>query len=113
MKKSRATRRSFLKAVGAGATALPFYRLLENSVLAQAGQPLPLRFCGIYHPHGIAAEYFASLNGRFSGLGSDTETTFNLTYTTAARSACCSRSTTPPRTARASRARSCRSRGST
>jgi hypothetical protein len=51
-------------------------------VLAQAGQPLPLRFCGIYHPHGIAAEYFASLNGRFSGLGSDTETNFNLTYTT-------------------------------
>ena len=81
MKKRNATRRSFLKAVGAGATALPFYRLLENSVLAQAGQPLPLRFCGIYHPHGIAAEYFASLNGRFSGLGSDTETTFNITYT--------------------------------
>ena len=52
MKKRNATRRSFLKAVGVGATALPFYRLLENSVLAQAGQPLPLRFCGIYHPHG-------------------------------------------------------------
>jgi len=82
VKKRNATRRSFLKAVGAGATALPFYRLLENSVLAQAGQPLPLRFCGIYHPHGIAAEFFASLNGRFSGLGSDTETTFNITYTT-------------------------------
>jgi hypothetical protein len=81
VKKRNATRRSFLKAVGAGATALPFYRLLENSVLAQSGQPLPLRFCGIYHPHGIAAEYFASLNGRFSGLGSDTETNFNLTYT--------------------------------
>ena len=77
----RATRRSFLKAVGAGATALPFYRLLENSVMAQAGAPLPLRFCGIYHPHGISMEYFAMLNGRFSGLGNDTETTFNLTYT--------------------------------
>ena len=69
------------KAVGAGATALPFYRLLENSVAQAAGEPVPLRFCGIYHPHGIAAEYFAMLNGRFSGLGSDTETTFNLTYT--------------------------------
>jgi uncharacterized protein DUF1552 len=79
--KRNATRRSFLKAVGAGATALPFYRLLENSVLAQAGQPLPLRFCGIYHPHGISMEYFAMLNGRFSGLGNDTETNFNLTYT--------------------------------
>ena len=51
-------------------------------MLAQAqGLPLPLRFCGIYHPHGIAAEYFAMLNGRFSGMGSDTETNFNLTYT--------------------------------
>jgi hypothetical protein len=76
-----ATRRSFLKAVGGAATALPFYRLLENSVLAQAGQPLPLRFCGVYHPHGISMEYFAMLNGRFSGLGNDTETNFNLTYT--------------------------------
>ena len=78
--KRSATRRSFLKAVGAGATALPFYRLLENSVLAQAGQPLPLRFCGIYHPHGISMEYFAMLDGRFS-LAKDTETAFNLTYT--------------------------------
>jgi len=79
--KRSATRRSFLKAVGAGATALPFYRLLENSVAQAAGDPLPLRFCGIYHPHGIAAEYFAMLDGRFSGLGSDSETAFNLTYT--------------------------------
>ena len=78
--KRSATRRSFLKAVGASATALPFYRLLENSVLAQAGQPLPLRFCGIYHPHGISMEYFAMLDGRFS-LAKDTETAFNLTYT--------------------------------
>ncbi len=82
MKKPRsATRRSFLKAVGVGATALPFYRLLENSVAEAAGEPVPLRFCGIYHPHGIAAEYFAMLNGRFSGLTNDTETSFNLTYT--------------------------------
>ena len=76
----RATRRSFLKAVGAGATALPFYRLLENSVMAQTSAPQPLRFCGIYHPHGISMEYFAMLNGRFSGLANDTETNFNITY---------------------------------
>ena len=81
MKKRSATRRSFLKAVGASAASLPFYRLLENSAAQAAGDPAPLRFCGIYHPHGISAEYFAMLNGRFSGLGSDTETTFNLTYT--------------------------------
>jgi hypothetical protein len=79
--KRRATRRSFLRAVGAGAASLPFYRLLENSVAQAQGLPNPLRFCGIYHPHGIAAEYFAMLNGRFSGMGNDTETTFNLTYT--------------------------------
>jgi hypothetical protein len=80
VKKRSATRRSFLKAVGASATALPFYRLLENSVAQAAGDPVPLRFCGIYHPHGIAAEYFAMLDGRFSGLGTDTESTFNITY---------------------------------
>jgi hypothetical protein len=79
--KRSATRRSFLKAVGAVATALPFYRLLENSVAQAAGDPVPLRFCGIYHPHGVAAEYFAMLNGRFSGLTNDTETSFNITYT--------------------------------
>jgi hypothetical protein len=79
-KRRAATRRSFLRAVGAGATALPFYRLLENSVAQAQGLPNPLRFCGIYHPHGVAAEYFAMLNGRFSGMGNDTETSFNLTY---------------------------------
>jgi len=75
------SRRSFLKAVGASATALPFYRLLENAYAQSTGAPVPLRFCGIYHPHGIAAEYFAMLDGRFSGLGTDSETNFNLTYT--------------------------------
>src|SRR6185503_16877084 len=29
----------------------------------------------------ISMEYFAMLNGRFSSLGSDTETNFNITYT--------------------------------
>ena len=67
-------------AVGAGAAALPFYRLLEDSVAQAAGETLPLRFIGVYHPHGIAAEYFAMLNGTFSGL-EDTETDFDLTYT--------------------------------
>ena len=38
------TRRSFLRAVGAGAAALPFYRLLEDSVAQAAGETLPLRF---------------------------------------------------------------------
>jgi hypothetical protein len=70
-----------LKAVGAGAAALPFYKMLEDSVAKAAGATLPLRFIGAYHPHGISAEYFAMLDGRFSGLGSDTETNFNIAYT--------------------------------
>jgi Protein of unknown function (DUF1552) len=67
------TRRSFLRAVGAGATALPFYGLLEDSVARAAGETIPLRFAGIYHPHGVAAELFVMQSG-------DTETNFNLTY---------------------------------
>ena len=35
--KRRATRRSFLRAVGAGAASLPFYRLLEDSVARAQG----------------------------------------------------------------------------
>jgi hypothetical protein len=71
--KRSATRRSFLKAVGAGAAALPFYRLLEDSVARAQGEPLPLRFVTLYHPHGIAGEYFAM-------QPSDTETNFNISY---------------------------------
>ncbi len=67
------TRRSFLRAVGAGATALPFYGLLEDSVAQAAGETLPLRFAGIYHPHGVAAELFVMQSG-------DTESNFSLTY---------------------------------
>ena len=68
-----ATRRSFLKAVGAAGAALPFYQLLEDSVARAQGEPQPLRFVTLYHPHGIAAEYFAMQPG-------DTETNFNLGY---------------------------------
>jgi hypothetical protein len=57
--KRSSTRRSFLRAVGAGAVALPFYRLLEDHFAKAYGETLPLRFIGVYHPHGIAAEYFA------------------------------------------------------
>jgi hypothetical protein len=70
----KATRRSFLRAVGAGAATLPFYRMLEDSVAKAAGATLPLRFVTIYHPHGISAELWAMQSG-------DTETSFNITYT--------------------------------
>lgn len=83
-----AARRSFLRAVGAAATVLPFYRLLEDSFAHAAGETLPLKFITISHPHGIASEYFsartpASPDIMVEGLslrGSDTETSFDIGY---------------------------------
>jgi len=67
------TRRSFLRAVGAGFAALPFMRLLEDSVAQAQGEVLPLKFVTIYHPHGISAEYWAMRAG-------ETETAFDIAY---------------------------------
>ena len=67
------TRRAFLRAMGAGMAALPFSRLLENSVAQAAGETLPLKFITIYHPHGLSAEYWAMKAG-------DTETNFDFSY---------------------------------
>jgi hypothetical protein len=66
-------RRAFLRAVGAGFAALPFYRLVENSYAQSVGGELPLKFIGVYHPHGLCAEYWAM-------RASDTETSFDITY---------------------------------
>ncbi|HEY3594131.1 MAG TPA: DUF1552 domain-containing protein [Polyangiaceae bacterium] len=66
------SRRSFLRAVGAGAAALPFFKLLEHSAVDVQAGTLPLKFIGLYHPHGSAAELWRpQLNG----------TDFNITYT--------------------------------
>ena len=67
------TRRAFLRAMGAGMAALPFSRLLENSVAQAAGETLPLKFITIYHPHGLSAEYWAMKS-------TDTETAFDFSY---------------------------------
>ncbi|MFT3922317.1 MAG: DUF1552 domain-containing protein [Myxococcales bacterium] len=68
-----ASRRSFLKALGASAVLLPFYKLLENNfVLAQTGQ-LPLKFVGFGFFHGTAQRFWARQPG-------DTSTSFSLTY---------------------------------
>ncbi|HVY29564.1 MAG TPA: DUF1552 domain-containing protein [Polyangiaceae bacterium] len=83
-----AARRSFLRAVGVAATALPFYQLLEDSFAHAAGETLPLKFLTISHPHGIASEYFgmrtpSSPDIAVEGLslkGSDTETSFDIAY---------------------------------
>ena len=94
MKKRSASRRSFLRAVGAGAVALPFYRLLEDHFAKAYGETLPLRFIGVYHPHGIAGELFAlQYAGNFPGGapsgvtdtvstsgGVASSTSFNITY---------------------------------
>jgi len=82
------SRRSFLRAVGVGATALPFYKLLEDSFAQAAGDPLPLKLVTISHPHGMAAEYWEMrtptqpdipLDGR-SLRGTDSETSFDIKY---------------------------------
>jgi hypothetical protein len=73
MNKAQRTRRSFLRAVGAAAAALPCYKLLESSVVQAQGGELPLRFVGVYHPHGIAAELWNRRSG-------ETDTDFDLTY---------------------------------
>ena len=83
-----AARRSFLRAVGAAATVLPFYQLLEDSFAHAAGEALPLKFITISHPHGIASEYFgartpSSPDIMVEGLslrGTDTETSFDIAY---------------------------------
>lgn len=85
--KSRA-RRSFLRAVGASAAALPFYPLLEDSFAQSVGDALPLKLMVISHPHGIANEYFAMRTaaspdiavGPLSTRGTDTETSFDIAY---------------------------------
>jgi hypothetical protein len=87
-KKRSASRRSFLRAVGAGATALPFYRLLEDSFAHAAGEVLPLRLMTISAPHGVASEYWnmrtaTSPDIAVEGLsmkGTDTETSFDIKY---------------------------------
>lgn len=66
-------RRHFLRGLGAGVAALPFLRIVETSYAQDAGAALPLRFIGMYHPHGIAAELFTRRD-------SETETSFDLTY---------------------------------
>jgi hypothetical protein len=83
-----ATRRSFLRAVGAGAMALPFYQLLEDSAAQAAGEKLPLKFLTLSHPHGIATEFWGMRSAMSPDIpvealslkGTDTETSFDISY---------------------------------
>ena len=77
---SAISRRSLLRAAGAGAVGLPFFRLLESSAVdAQAAAP-PLRFLAVYVPDGYAYEYFRPRATGNNTPGSATETDFNLIY---------------------------------
>lgn len=69
----RTARRSFLKALGASAATAPFVGMLSDSVAQDAGETLPLRFIGVYHPHGVSAEYWAMKS-------TDTEASFDIGY---------------------------------
>lgn len=66
-------RRSFLKAIGASAASFPFIGMLSDSAAQSAGDVLPLRFIGVYHPHGVCAEYWAMQAG-------ETESSFDIAY---------------------------------
>ena len=74
-------RRNFMRAIGTGFATLPCLRLLENSFAQAQGAELPLKFVCIYHPHGLAAEYWAlGQRGSAAAVTTDTETDFNITY---------------------------------
>lgn len=66
-------RRSFLKAIGGSAVSLPFVTMLSDSVAQTAGEDLPLKFIGVYHPHGVSAEHWVRRDG-------ETETEFSLLF---------------------------------
>ena len=70
---ARVNRRTWLRGLGAGVAALPFVRVVEQSYAQAAGEALPQRFIGVYHPHGIAAELFTLEDG-------ETETSFALDH---------------------------------
>ncbi|HEX3597027.1 MAG TPA: DUF1552 domain-containing protein [Polyangiaceae bacterium] len=66
------TRRQLLQAAFAGAASIPLIRALEG--VSKASGPTSLQnFICVYHPHGIAAEYWALKTG-------DSETAFDVAY---------------------------------
>ncbi|HTU59785.1 MAG TPA: DUF1552 domain-containing protein, partial [Polyangiales bacterium] len=72
MNNLRLTRRRMLHGVLAGAASLPLVRLLgERAVCAQ--DAALQNFICVYHPHGVAAEFWAMKQA-------DTETAFDLSY---------------------------------
>lgn len=69
----RRSRRSFLRAVGAGALAFPFLRSLEISAVHANTGVAPQRLVNFYYPHGVSSPLFRRREG-------DSETTFELGF---------------------------------
>ncbi|MFO0728873.1 MAG: DUF1552 domain-containing protein [Myxococcota bacterium] len=68
-----ATRRQFLKAIGASAAAAPIAQLLSHTVARADTGMGPQRFIALYHPHGAASPFFRMQTG-------ETETQYDLSY---------------------------------
>lgn len=68
-------RRSFLRALGTGAIALPFYRLLEHSAVHAQSGATPMRYISVLHLHAAASPLFLRREG-------ETETDFDIAYDT-------------------------------
>jgi len=67
----RFDRRRLLQAAAASTASLPLLRALEDT--AHAADPALKNFICLYHPHGVAAEFWAQ-------RASESETNFNLAY---------------------------------
>lgn len=65
-------RRSVLKALGVFAT-VPLGRLLESSIAQAQPASAPLKFIGVYYPHGLSMPSYGM-------LPTETETSFSLTW---------------------------------
>jgi Protein of unknown function (DUF1552) len=72
VKRASISRRSLLRATAAGVASVPLLRALERTVRADASGSL-VNFIGIYHPHGVSAEYWAMRSG-------ETESSFDIAY---------------------------------
>jgi hypothetical protein len=70
---ARLARRSFLKAVGASAAILPFYKMLEDNVAHAASGQLPLKFVGVGAFHGTTQKFYARQPG-------ETDQAFDISY---------------------------------
>src|SRR5215468_8122312 len=73
------SRRAFMRAVAGCTAAIPMLKVLEREALADGTRPL--RFLGLFSPHGKIPEYWDPQG---------TETNFNITYTNATGNVQCS-----------------------